>query len=121
MAERATQMEAMTYVTAGEIFLAAPKRYLPTTNDPDDPPGVDRSSSRASTPVSRHWRACITLSAALHIATLELANPLRKRAGLAPVVNGAGPEPAGNRANGAQVGGRGSLRLEQGAAEKIDA
>ena len=87
MAEKATQMEAMTYVTAGEIFLAAPKRYLPTTNDPDDPPGVDRSSSRASTPVSRHWRACITLSAALHIATLELANLLRKRAGLPPIIN----------------------------------
>ncbi len=88
MAERATQLEAMAYVCAGEVFLAAPKRYLPT-NDPDDPPGADPSRivRPPRGPVAKHWRACITLSQALHIASLELANLLRAKAGLEPIVN----------------------------------
>ena len=86
MAERATALECDTYCVCAAIFLAVPKRYLPT-NDPDDPPGADPSSRRASTPVSKHWRACITLSTALHMASLELANLLRAKAGMAPIVN----------------------------------
>lgn len=98
MAEKATAFECDAYCCCAAIFLAAPKRYLPT-NDPDDPPGVDPSSSRASTPVSRHWRACITLSTALHIASLELANLLREKAGLPPIpdMDDEPPEPSNGK------------------------
>ena len=78
MAERATQLEAMTYVCAGEVFLAAPRKYLPTNEQPDD---------RPSDPVSQRWRQCIELSMMLSIKTLELANLLRAKANLPAIVN----------------------------------
>ena len=87
MAEKATQMEAMTYVTAGEIFLAAPRKYLPT-NEPDD---------RPSDPVSQRWKLCIELSMMLHAQALHLANLLRAKADLPPIVDiDAPPEPPSN-------------------------
>ena len=36
MAEKATEMEAMTYVTAGEIYLAVPRKYLDEPDRPND-------------------------------------------------------------------------------------
>ncbi len=85
MAEKATELEAMTYVTAGEIYLAVPRKYL---DEPDRPNDI----------LWQRWKLVVELSMMLHAQAFHLANSLREKAGLPPIVNDDAP-PA-PRANG---------------------
>ena len=84
MAKRATEMEAMTYVTAGEIYPAVPRKYLDEPDRPKDP-------------VWQRWRQCIELSVMLNIKARELANLLREKAAWPPILDDDDePEPPSN-------------------------
>lgn len=72
MAKRATEMEAMTYVTAGEIFLACPRKYF---DEPDRPRDI----------VWQRWKLVVELSLMLNAQALHLANALREKAGMPPI------------------------------------